>query len=75
MACFLLDFGIISSSIIETNYIVATQLLLNTNYEMNKLIPTQKSLTFSKQQMSFKRLKYYTRYLFLKFTKYIIISQ
>lgn len=75
MACFLLDFGIISSSIIETNCIVATQLLLNTNYEMNKLIPTQKSLTFSKQQMSFKRLKYYTRYLFLKFTKYIIISQ
>lgn len=75
MACFLLDFGIISSSIIETNYIVATHQLLNTNYEMNKLIPTQKSLTFLKQQMSFKRLRYYTRYLFLKFTKYIIISQ
>lgn len=68
MACFLLDFGIISS-FIKTNYIISTQQLLK--YKLrNEQINTN-----SKQQMCFKRLKYYTRYLFLKFTKYTIRSQ
>lgn len=68
MACFLLDFGIISS-VIKTNYIIATQLPVLLKHKLwNEQINTN-----SKQQMCFKRLKYYTCYLFLKFTKYTII--